>query len=122
MIEGKDKLNKMFKALRKQNLIARQRFSCCGGCASSEIGQDLKKPENQAKRGGVYYHRQDADRLVDGYVYLGYGARVDDPSEKDREVGMIILACAAEAGLAVIWNGSPRQRLRIILNKEGLPQ
>lgn len=120
MIEGKDQLNELFKLLRKRKLIARQNHLCCGGCASASIGHDLDQPRNQDKRGGVYYHSQDAACLPDGYVYLGYGARPEDPDEKGQEIGMEIMKAAYEVGLPILWNGSSNQRIQVILNKDGV--
>lgn len=57
-----------FAELRKHGYVARMNFSCCGGCASYEIGQS-KKYQGKC----VYYHRQAAERLREtGKCMLGW--------------------------------------------------
>ena len=123
MIEGKDRLNNLFKALRKRKLLARQRFLCCGSCASSQMSIDLKEERNRDKVGGIYYHSQDAERLEHGYVWLGFGPREGEHEYNEqgyRDVGMIVMEEAAKLDLPVVWNGSPGMRIKIVFNGKGV--
>lgn len=117
---NKAKLNNLFKELRKDGLVARQNFLCCGGCASSEIGSMAEK---RGLPGGVYYHQQDADKLYgrDYFmqkpaeeVYLGYGA-LDEADIDSRQIGIMICVAASRVGLEVEWNGSSAQRVKVKL-------
>jgi hypothetical protein len=109
MSEFKQRLNVLFRLLRKQGYVARQNFSCCGGCAAGEIGALVKQRD---ARGGVYYHQQDAERLPHGHVYLGYGAVNDGDS---RQVGIAIVVAASQVGLKAQWDGNESQRVRVEL-------
>jgi hypothetical protein len=68
----KENLTLAFKELRKAGYFARQNFLCCQSCAWSAVpdGKDEKV---------VFYHRQDADDVQYGRVYLawsGNGAEI----------------------------------------------
>lgn len=117
----KGRLGEAFKAIRKRGILARQNFSCCGGCACAELGESLKA--SPAKRGAVYYHRQDAQAIeirgwgadrgkADG-VFLGFGARPeqDDRDEAGEAIGKEIVECLEAAGLKVEWDGKIASRI-----------
>lgn len=115
-LEMKALLTQAFKAIRRNKIVARQNFSCCGGCACSELGTILEKRTDQ--RGGVYYHRQDNDHLrEDGVVYLGYGARPDSADDKaeSEAIGREVVAALEAVGLVVTWNGDHYQRIMAAL-------
>ena len=116
-MDNKQKLNDLFKRLRKQGVVARQNFSCCGGCAASALHDECIR---LGKEFAVYYHRQDAAGLREGdeHVYLGFGAVHPDASIRELktcQLGKLILDCAREVGLEAEWDGSPRQRVCINL-------
>ena len=117
-----DKLNALFKELRRRDLVARQNFMCCGGCAAAAIGEDVRK---RGKRGGVYYHRQDAEGLrppvrrgirerADESVYLGFGS-ADGDEGIAQAIGADIVAAAALVGLATEWDGRVASRVEVLL-------
>lgn len=118
-----DKLNALFKELRRRDLVARQNFMCCGGCAAAAIGEDVRK---RGKRGGVYYHRQDAERLRPSdrercygrrgaqSVFLGYGS-ADGDEGVAQAIGADIVAAAALVGLRTEWDGSAARRVEVLL-------
>jgi len=61
-IEAQVKLNKAFQLLRKQGLIAKQRFACCRGCAGCRLANDITETlDKGGKRplGAVFYTKQD---------------------------------------------------------------
>lgn len=102
-----------FKALRREGMIARQRFMCCGGCASAAIADDFKAmpADRRAKvAGAVYFHKQDADRMDDGgTLFVRFGRVAPDGVEPSRGttewVGAVAVARLREAGLRVVWDG-----------------
>lgn len=113
MNENKVKLNALFAGLRKRKLIARQNYMCCGGCASAQVH------ENASRRGlvgGVFYHRQEGDRLRDGQeeVYLSYGSVYEDSLPVAR-VGEMIREEAERLGLEVRRDGDPTRCVVIAL-------
>lgn len=65
-----------FAELAEIGVVARADFTCCGSCASAEIGDE--RDESRKWRGFLYFHTQDTDRLVyDCETYVGYGAFLD---------------------------------------------
>ena len=70
---AKSRLTAAFNELAGIGVIAREDFSCCGNCASSEIGDE--RDDSRVWRGYVYFHSQDTDRILQGrQTYVGYGA------------------------------------------------
>lgn len=106
---NRERLTVAFTRMRVKGLIARQNFSCCGGCAASEIGEMLKARPDRI--GGAYYHRQDAEHMRsrngDG-VWIGYGVRGDGDS---RAIGILVCEALMEAGLGFEWPGDPHTRV-----------
>ena len=56
-----DRLDDAFDALEADGVIARQHFSCCGTCGSSEIWDEVNAAEEAGRpaRGYAFYHVQD---------------------------------------------------------------
>ena len=119
----KEKLNQLFKALRRTGLMARQSFLCCGGCAGAQLAEDLGKARAKGKdpAGCAFYTKQDAQRLQnDKGTYISFGKVSFYDGEKDPKfetylesgaVGDIIREEAVALGIKVEWNGSPEQRI-----------
>ena len=113
------KLNAAFKALRKAGLVARQNFSCCGGCAGSQIAEEFGAAD-EAKRaarmkGGVYFHKQNGEALKNGGdLYVSFGQIEYTAADKTKivsemkcvDVGKLAVRIFEEAGLKVEWSGS----------------
>lgn len=111
----RDALKRAFAKLRKVGFIARMNFSCCNGCAASEIGGD---PKNAGKP-CVYYNRQAeegawGDRpgclwLQHGTVnYYDHAAKTEShprEEERDKVVAKTIIAALVAEGLTVEWDG-----------------
>lgn len=117
------RLTKVFRELRKQGLIARQNFLCCGNCAGSQIACDITEMIDKGKdrasiKGCVFYHQQDAERFREGYdLWLAFG-NVD--TEKYGKVGLSTVAvgymvCAelAKAGIRYEWDGNESKRISV---------
>lgn len=84
-----------FDELNAHGIVARADFSCCGTCASAEIGAE--RDDTRHWIGYVYFHNQDTDHLIDsGTTYIGYGAF--EPEDFD-EVAYDRLSDAAKADL-----------------------
>lgn len=116
-----DKLNALFRALRRSDLVARQNHLCCGGCAAASVGEMARA---RGLRGAVYYHRQDGERLRPSRsswtskpaesVFLGFGSSDGDESVT-VEIGAEICRVAQQIGLATKWDGTAWQRVEVLL-------
>ncbi|MFT4187067.1 MAG: hypothetical protein QM621_00635 [Aeromicrobium sp.] len=66
-------LTRAFEALAEIGVVARENFTCCGTCGSTEIWDEVD--DSRTWRGYVFYHMQDTDSLIEtGETYIGYGA------------------------------------------------
>ena len=110
----KARLNQAFRALRKQGLIARQNFMCCGGCAGCQIANEAEKMVDQGKTvaGGVFYHQQAGDRLREGKeFYVNFGT-IDTVKHgvlgtmTDLAIGRLVVQEFTKARLRVKWEGA----------------
>lgn len=126
-LKGRQKLTKAFSLLRKEGLIAKQNFSCCGSCGSyeiSEIGEVKGKETGKYPAGYVFYHRQDTDTLKrNGVVYLRYGTfenngKVRKGSLPSVEVGYSIVEAMKNVGLETEWDGDTGHC--VLVNVEGV--
>ncbi len=119
------RLNELFKLLRKEGLIARQNFSCCGGCAGSELatyyGELCDAGKGDKIKGVAFYHQQDAETLrCEGGTYLAYGEVSHWDSEakavkyksplSTEEVGRVIERCCRQLNMMYEWDGNPSTR------------
>lgn len=108
IIRLSQKLSKAFDALEKQEVKALHNFMCCGGCASSQLAQDMKAPENESKLGAVYYTEQGGEAFSKGYnLYLSYGASPARAFITDRDIGEMVCKALVEAGVEHTWDGAP---------------
>lgn len=118
----KAKLNVAFSLMRKAGLAARQNFSCCSSCAGYALTQSVEdKPAKKRSKiqGTCFYHRQDAAGLLAGDdLMLRYGPL---NSEKHGqigletvEVGRLVVACLADAGLDYEWSGNPSECITVL--------
>ena len=122
-------LTRAFDELNAKGIVARQNFSCCGSCAPGEIQEE----RTDESRGYVYFHVQDAERLVeDRSTYLGYGvfheafwseAEWDAMSRAEKDsayekatldlMNSIVLPTFKSHGITVNWDGTLKTRIFI---------
>jgi len=105
-MEFKEKLNNLFKELRKIGYVARQNFSCCTSCASYELGDYFSKkgiPEGKGRK-AVYYHHQNTQDIDKGFIHLGWSGD-----------GTVITTLAKKVGLKVDWNGSKDNKIKVFV-------
>lgn len=116
---AKAKLNAAFRLLRRENIICKQRFMCCGTCAGAQIAADITESIDAGKKrpdGVVFYTKQsgffdgDPVRAKVTKLYLQYG---DVETTKHGvvgigtvEVGKRICKALDAVGLAYEWDGS----------------
>ena len=105
-IVSKVQINRLFAALRKQGMLARQNFSCCSGCAGGELAA---LPGFKDATGVVYYHHQDAE-VWSGRrgktLMLRFGVSQEDAADAAiAAVGHEVVKVATSLGLPTKWNG-----------------
>lgn len=135
---AKAKLNAFFRTLRnRHHLVAKQEFSCCGGCASYEISCDYGALRDAGKgediAGAVFYHKQDRDTLRrTGKLYLRFGqityqdlGQATSPLQpkyrtklSTEEVGQLACRELATTGLPYTWNGKANECILVDLREE----
>jgi hypothetical protein len=113
-----DRLDAAFAALEQRGVIARQNFSCCGNCGSSEIWDeiDAARDAGDPAHGYAFYHIQDTENAADGGgLYLNYGA-VDEGEAAALSVAREIVDALRAKGLKADWDGSWDQRIGVSLD------
>lgn len=118
--EGKKKLTKAFKNMRKHGLIARMNFSCCQSCGGYDLATRLDESKNAEKLGYAFYHHQDnASICENGDLYIAYSAKdiknKNAQEEANLKVALIVKTSLEEEGLDVEWNGSTDMRIKVML-------
>jgi hypothetical protein len=108
--EIRAKLTVAFKSLRKQKLVARRNFMCCGSCASAALESVCEaKPEIL---GAVYYTQQAAADFNNGAsVYLNYGGVKGRAT--DEEIGKLVSIALKAAGVEFEWDGNPSACIKV---------
>lgn len=111
---NRDKLNAMFRLLRRQDLVARQGFLCCGGCAAAAAGE---MAEARGLRGAVFYHKQDSEDLARGAdrLFLKYGATKGGDKEANVEIARVVVWAANQIGFDVEWGGDTHKCIEVLL-------
>ena len=105
----KDKINELFKLLRKNGIVARQNFMCCQGCAGAALTD--KYGDNKKV---VYYTSQDNATLKKyGELYLAYGLTNCTIDGAEQELGNLIVNLAKDLSLNVDWSGDINERILI---------
>ena len=126
--DGQTKLSKAFKLLRKEGLIAKQNFSCCGSCGCYEIGEQAKaraKKLGKFLKGYVFFNRQSTQSMYQtGTVNLSYAAFYTRTYKKrkecftDVEIANLIVDKMSEVGLATEWNGDTDKCVTVDVENE----
>ncbi|HSX56920.1 MAG TPA: hypothetical protein VLG14_16555 [Sphingomonas sp.] len=113
-----DRLDEAFEALEAEGVIARQHFSCCGTCGSSEIWDEISAAQDAGRpaRGYAFYHMQDTESATEGDgLYLNYGA-CEEGEAAALEVARDIVTRLEAHGLRTHWDGSWDQRIGVALD------
>jgi hypothetical protein len=110
-VTDSDRLTAAFRALSAAGIVARENFACCQNCGVGEIGAEARR--GVEPRGYTFYHRQDAERGVDGSgVWISYGVF---EGASAAEIGAEVTAALRAAGLAVNWDGDAGRRIHVPL-------
>lgn len=110
------KLDKALEKLEDQGIVARQNFSCCGTCGSTEIWDevDAVQAEGNDVKGYVFYHMQDTENAVEGNGVFFNHVATDGRMAEDT--ARMLVEALKEAGLAPEWNGSVNTRVFVPLD------
>lgn len=111
-----DRLDRAFADLERRGIVARQNFSCCQNCGSTEIWGEVYDAVDAGAsiHGHTYYHAQDAEGAAEGCgLFLAYGSVEEGGT---AEVGREIVSVLNAHGLAAEWNGTPQTRIRVPLD------
>jgi hypothetical protein len=112
-----DRLHRAFAALEDRGITARENFSCCGTCGSSEIWGEMDEARSSGAKvtGYVFFHMQDTEAATDGGdLYLNYGA-MEEGEIAALHVAATIVSELERNGLNVDWDGSWGTRIGVKL-------
>ncbi|MDJ1371467.1 DUF6891 domain-containing protein [Gulosibacter molinativorax] len=119
-IDMSGKLLGAFASLEQQGYLARPNLGYSSG-EGHDLAVELARRMRERPVGYVFFHTQDAQRLVNGpeTLYLRFGA-VDyasaDNAGKDAEdeaIGQVVMTALRAAGLEPGWNGTAATTIEI---------
>lgn len=102
-------LTAAFEELDGRGIVAREHFTCCQNCGSTEIWDEA----GSETRGYVFFHMQDTERAVHGSLHLAYGARSNEP-EDVAAIGREVVEVLNANGLDTEWDGSDKSRIEVV--------
>ncbi|MFE0205688.1 DUF6891 domain-containing protein [Streptomyces sp. NPDC058985] len=103
-----DRLTRVFAALDAAGLTARENFTCCRRCGTTEIGA-----ERRGARGFVFFHQQSTEAAAEGYGLTLYYGGFDGSEETSAAVGREVVAAFAGSGLSTEWDGDPGRAITV---------
>lgn len=107
-ITGPERVGRAFEALEARGITARENFTCCRSCGTSEIGA-----EREDARGFVFFHSQGTEGAAAGHgLVLLYGG-FDGSADTTAAVGREVVAALGEAGLSTEWDGDPARSITV---------
>ncbi|PZT74734.1 MULTISPECIES: DUF6891 domain-containing protein [unclassified Streptomyces] len=98
-----ERLARAFAALDWGGITAREHFTCCRSCGTSEI----REAGREDARGFVFFHFQGTESAAAGHGLSLYYGGFDGSGETTAAVGREVVAALEEAGLTAEWDGSP---------------
>jgi hypothetical protein len=110
-----DRLDAAFAELEARGIVARQHFSCCMNCGSSEIWGEVDDVRRNGREvhGCTFYHEQDTRCAVDGGGVLLAFQSVEAGDQAAVKVGREIVDVLRANGLAPEWNGTAGWRIEV---------
>lgn len=102
-----DRLDEAFAALNRQDIVARQDFSCCNNCGFTEIWDEIEEQEkHRLVEGYVFYHLQATETAIEsGRLLMAYGCVEEDKTALVRVANKVV-AELRRAGLNASWGGT----------------
>ncbi|MFF0448368.1 DUF6891 domain-containing protein [Streptomyces sp. NPDC004609] len=107
-----ERITRAFDVLEDAGITAREDFTCCLSCGTSEIGSE----GSPGARGFVFFHSQGVEGAVEtGSLSLYYGG-FDGSEDTTAAIGREVAAAVAGEGLRVEWNGLPDRAVEVKLD------
>ncbi|WP_145390911.1 DUF6891 domain-containing protein [Stieleria neptunia] len=111
-----DRLDAAFKMMNERGVVAIQNAGYTQSDGFEDVGESYNQhPNKESVLGYCFYHGQDLERAVNGEgLYFAFGP-VDPAVEQTVgiEVGNIVRDSLESNGLAVEWDGTFENRLRV---------
>lgn len=93
-------LSKVFRELRKKDILALQNFTCCLTCGTYAMEERIKQ---EGYKGWVFYHAQDKEYYdKKGMVYLAFSDAVTGRTAYDE---------LRKHGLKAVWDFDESKRI-----------
>lgn len=105
-----DRLTEAFADLDGRGIVARENFTCCQNCGSTEIWGEA----DDATRGYAFFHMQDTEHAPGGSLHLAYGSR-SNTVEDVVAIGGEVVKVLGEHGLRTEWDGSNKTRIEVLV-------
>lgn len=124
IINIRTKAIEAFKLARKEGIVCRVNFSCCGSCAGYELFTYIK--DKKGLIGAAFWHQQDEQGYRDapdgkGSLFIGYGAK-ESGDVTDEQIGQKLIAAFQKVGLHPVWNGNSNTRIQLSEEAEAVAQ
>ncbi|MHC3388541.1 DUF6891 domain-containing protein [Streptomyces lavendulocolor] len=104
-----ERVARAFAALDARGIVARENFTCCRTCGTSEIGAEA----DGDARGFVFFHSQGTEGAAAGYgLPLLYGG-FDGSARTTAAVGREVVEALRAEELTVDWDGSPERVIMV---------
>ncbi|MEU8529551.1 MULTISPECIES: DUF6891 domain-containing protein [Streptomyces] len=104
-----ERVTAAFETLEGAGITARENFTCCRNCGTTEIGGEGEEDA----RGFVFFHAQCTEGAANGGpLYLLYGG-FDGVAETTTAVGREVTDALRGQGLTVEWDGSPESSILV---------
>ncbi|MFF9847556.1 DUF6891 domain-containing protein [Streptomyces litmocidini] len=105
-----ERVTAAFAELDAAGIVAREHFTCCRSCGTTEIGAE---DGADRARGFVFFHSQCTEGAANGGpLHLLYGG-FDHSAETTAAVGEEVTAALRRQGLSVRWDGDPGQAILV---------
>lgn len=108
-----------FKDLRKQKIVAKRRWQCCGNCGVCAL-EGLPTFKDKTAIGATFAHAQDETRLKESFaaskpgLYLNFTSSKPDDPDGTVAVGQKIKEACEKAGLKVEWDGTGIKKILVV--------
>lgn len=128
-LAAQEKLTKALALVRKQGIIARQKYKCCTGCASCAIAVEVAEKVTKDARvkdkikGAVFFSKQggffSAPKWSGPTTCFVHFGQVETSEHgpiglPSLEVAKILVECLKEVGLAYEWDGTEDKCVEVL--------
>ena len=111
--EIREKLLAAFSDLRRQGIIARADYMCCGSCATYNLLLEAERRSDKGKvvKGIAYWHKQDEESFrKSGMLFIGYSGV---KKFRCKLIAEMIVETLNEYGLVTEWDGSDSNKVEV---------